>query len=276
MRVSVILAVLAAFISAGATEYEYVPLVREGVQWFYLNETAYPGIQYSEPRVDVYEIIGDSVVNGVSYKKVVNHNWGMSYIVRLIREEDQKVYILSDGRYYCGIDYNLQTGETLIYDFSRDGAGYDNIFSKFYARFIEINESLRWAYYFHPWYEYNGYDPDSPDIIEGIGMIHDYAPFFNPSDGTVPEDDSQYNLSHVIENGEIVYKTKYFNDYEYFMNTGKALSYYDVNGDHSLNVADVSALYSIILNDSRFIDINGDNKMNVADVSALYSNILGN
>jgi hypothetical protein len=53
----------------------------------------------------------------------------------------------------------------------------------------------------------------------------------------------------------------------------------DVNGDGSVNAADVTALYKFILNgDTTFIatsDVNGDNSINAADVTAVYSIILG-
>lgn len=273
MRVSVILALLVALISADAAEYEYVPLVREGVQWYYLKETAYPGIQYCDPIVEVCEITGDSTVNGVTYKKVYRtRKW--RGVVALIREENKKVFILSDG-YPASLYYDEQTGEYLIYDFNKWAAGYGSVFAYFYSGVIEIQGKLRRAFYHVRSYNDPAtFDRNYPDIIEGIGIIQNYAPFYSPRGLPGPEDESQLNLTHVSENGEIVYKTRYYNDYEYFVRTGKALSFVDVNSDHNLNVADVSALYSIILNESRFIDINGDNKMNVADVSALYSIIM--
>jgi hypothetical protein len=56
--------------------------------------------------------------------------------------------------------------------------------------------------------------------------------------------------------------------------------YGDVNGDGSVNAADVTALYAYILNGTdTFIatsDVNGDKSINAADVTAVYSIILGN
>ena len=56
--------------------------------------------------------------------------------------------------------------------------------------------------------------------------------------------------------------------------------YGDVNGDGSVNAADVTALYSYILNGTdTFIatsDVNGDKSINAADVTAVYNIILGN
>lgn len=53
----------------------------------------------------------------------------------------------------------------------------------------------------------------------------------------------------------------------------------DVNGDHSVNAADVTALYKFILNgDTQYLetsDVNGDGSVNAADVTAVYRIILG-
>ncbi len=54
----------------------------------------------------------------------------------------------------------------------------------------------------------------------------------------------------------------------------------DVNCDGSVNAADVTALYSFILNGNTTYeatsDVNGDNSINAADVTAVYKIILGN
>lgn len=54
----------------------------------------------------------------------------------------------------------------------------------------------------------------------------------------------------------------------------------DVNGDHSVNAADVTALYNYILNDVKTFlstsDVNNDNSVNSADITAVYKIILGN
>ena len=54
----------------------------------------------------------------------------------------------------------------------------------------------------------------------------------------------------------------------------------DVNCDGSVNAADVTALYSFILNGNTNYeatsDVNGDNSINAADVTAVYKIILGN
>ena len=54
----------------------------------------------------------------------------------------------------------------------------------------------------------------------------------------------------------------------------------DVNGDGSVNAADVTALYNYILNgDQTYLatsDVNRDDAVNAGDVTAVYNIILGN
>ena len=54
----------------------------------------------------------------------------------------------------------------------------------------------------------------------------------------------------------------------------------DINGDNEVNVADVTALIQIILNntpvDLALVDLNGDSQVNVADVTALIQLVLDN
>lgn len=53
----------------------------------------------------------------------------------------------------------------------------------------------------------------------------------------------------------------------------------DVNGDHAVNVADLTALVNIILNETTAndaCDVNGDHTVNIMDVIALVNIILGN
>lgn len=64
------------------------------------------------------------------------------------------------------------------------------------------------------------------------------------------------------------------------LNANAQVSYsrYDVNGDHEVNVTDVTTLVNIILGSdkSNCGDVNGDNAVNVTDVTTLVDFILGN
>ncbi len=254
MRVSVLLIVLAAFISAAAAEYEYVPLVREGVQWTHaLERLDYGYICETPQRIDVFEIRGDTVVDDIAYNIIHWNTDDGSVPIRLIRESDKKVFL----RFLNG------NKEYLIYDFNEFGAGYD-AYLELKQEMVEIDGKLRKAYYVTT--------PESPIIIEGIGFILDYSTFFSPF-GAEPDDGTFFELTHVTENGKMVYKTMYYVYYEYFAEHGIALSRVDVNHDKIVNVADVSAYFTDLMGQSAY-DINGDEQGNVADVSFIYKAIL--
>lgn len=271
MRKALILIFLSTFLSAYASEYEYIPLVREGVQWTYLCEYMdYYQNDNTHPYVEVMKIRGDEKVNEIAYKQVYSNL--NEEPVALIREEDKKVYAkFKQSDYECGmqiyLDYNEQTGEYLIYDFNKLGAGYAERMPwwSLSEGKIEVDGALRKAYY----------DEKSNSLffIEGIGILYDYSPFYRPF-GCQPDNATIYSLTHVIENGKIVFKTSYYSHYEYFVDHGMSINYGDVNHDQHVNVADVSEYYKGLANGIS-IDLNGDDTVNVGDVSKLYEIILG-
>ena len=95
---------------AAAQDYEYVPLVREGVKWTYsIQDYHYEEYYETNPaRGDnkVYrtlEIKGDTVINGKAYKAVhmcVDDQYSepLDVVPVYLREEDKMVYgIVPDG-----------------------------------------------------------------------------------------------------------------------------------------------------------------------------------
>ena len=126
---------------AVAQEYEYVPIVREGVKWTYSIQDYHYETDYetNPARGDnkVYrtlEIKGDTIINGKTYKAVHKYsgnaiNEDNDTIPVYLREEDKKVYgIVPDskfyddglvGNYYSGLyDSAILDGqEFLLYDF---------------------------------------------------------------------------------------------------------------------------------------------------------------
>ena len=71
----------------------------------------------------------------------------------------------------------------------------------------------------------------------------------------------------------------YVDDVHYYYNESSGITG-DVNGDGSVNAADVTALYNYILNgDETYLstsDVNNDDAINAGDVTAVYNIILGN
>ena len=109
------------------SQNDYRPLVREGVEW----ECTATYLNYGESKEFDYsiKIIGDSVVDGVSYKKcyyifaddAFNCN---DHAVALLREDvvNQKVYMrLTEKAALCDpfISFSVETEqpEMLLYDF---------------------------------------------------------------------------------------------------------------------------------------------------------------
>ena len=81
-----------------AQEYEYVPLVREGIEWGYKNG-------------EIYRFIGEEIINGKVYKQLGNssRDYPDSYkIAGYAREENKVVYRL----------YSKDAEEVPIYDFN--------------------------------------------------------------------------------------------------------------------------------------------------------------
>ena len=102
----IIFAIMAMAFSLIASAY--VPLVREGVKWVYYwdydNEPNDGVIYHCEYAM---EISGDTIVNGVTYKKLYLHPLsepiGLSEPYALVREENKVVYIYSDPNTFTGI-----------------------------------------------------------------------------------------------------------------------------------------------------------------------------
>ena len=220
-----------------AQEYEYIPLVREGVKWvyFYVNTDDYHENQF-DPNLahgTVYlnlEFKGDTVINGKTYKAM--HKYYGDAINELndtipiyMREEDRVVYaIVPDGIFYydCPIgNYGwssedfaaLHEGqEFVLYDFRDPIAYWYDLFNQnswfcydcwfCYDDMIVAGQHLVKRYvgdFFNEFY-----------VIESIGLdaySNNYTLcFFKPTLGS----DVMFSLSHVIEDGEIIYKGIYY------------------------------------------------------------------
>ena len=234
-KLMTLLLALLGFSQVIAQEYEYVPFVREGVKWVYYYDNPIQGFSYEDgfiPYGEHYytlEIKGDSVINGKTYKAM--HLYSGHAIDELndtipvyLREENRIVYgIIPDNRRYwecpigIGTDVDgmvlsstVQTGvEFVLYDFydpetfySRYDCGYPYTL----ADTVQIGHQLRKRLHFTYEGEY---------IIEGlgyVGIIGMPLNYFYPVSTGVTQ--VVNHLSHVIEDGEIVYKTKWYKDPE--------------------------------------------------------------
>ena len=212
-----------------AQEYEYVPFVREGVKWVYgvTNNELAPNPTF--PVGFFYynlEFKGDTVINGKTYKAMHKYygdaiNEENDTVPIYMREEDKVVYgIIPDGRKYtdCPVgrvrgsdsDVIYSGNEFVMYDFN-DPLG-------FLTSFTGGLEGDTYSYYEHQYTDtiafgnhlgkrYNGtWWENSFRLIEGIGQDHDSSGYTLYIAYPIGMHFLYFNFSHVIENGEIIYK----------------------------------------------------------------------
>ncbi len=231
----------------GAQEYEYVPFVREGVKWvcFYDNDVhgVWPYDDLIPNGIHYYalEMKGDTCIDGKWYKPV--HYYSGNGINELndtvpvyVREENKVVYgIIPDDRRYweCPIGIgtiarlidweivsNVSTGvEFILYDFNNPVVFYENLdpflcsrLQYLHTEMAQIGNHLSKKLVF----DHISSDPDgqyygSEPIIEGIGYAGDKGAPFNYFYVYLPYGQIFYRLCHVIENGQIIYKTRWYN-----------------------------------------------------------------
>ena len=195
---SMVLAVIMALPLLADDSSDYVPIVREGVEWGHKAVLGYG----STAIVKYYrmQLKGDSVVNGTTYKKCYRYtdselDVSNSEIVALMREDDKKVY---------------------VYDY------YNYTIPYFYEKVYDIDSLCRVAKHISV-LNIDGKrrklietdDRRCRKFLEGIGVIDDDAhlsefpfPFYPELSGS-----GYYDIYITYEKnvgGEIVYKTEFF------------------------------------------------------------------
>ena len=252
MKKTLLLTLLAllGMTQAVAQEYEYVPFVREGVKWVYFYNN--PDGGFYPPRPDlaigkVYltlEFKGDTVINGKTYKAMHKYygdaiNEENDTVRIYMREENKVVYgYVPEGKYYADcpigvrsfycIYYSILDGEEfvlydfndpatflteLIYNEQDEESPYPCIYNTLSLDTISVgNHRVR---------RFNLSTNNSTTIrffiIEGIGFdfkdpcTSGYTLFpLRPVSMSRPYD--EFALSHVIEDGEIIYKATNYDE----------------------------------------------------------------
>ena len=259
------LLMLIGITSVQAQEYEYVPLVREGVKWTYYIT---PNHDNSPIRIEL-EFKGDTSFGNYSspvFKKCyltidkeyadcwpleIDENG--SSIIALVREENKRVFaaytdefinangqqgsLEQVGEYATGLktkcyltDNNYFQQEWMIYDFN-DPTGlitralyiFDhltNIFHYLYCEskeMIQINDRLRKQYVLNceDDYDISLSSLSKYKLTEGVGweVNSNYVLGLCVSPRSCFKDFVLCQLSHVEENGNIVYKTPFYDIY---------------------------------------------------------------
>ena len=245
----IMLLALLGMTQALAQDYEYVPFVREGVKWvcYYDNPTHVTESPDFDGHFIPYgmhyytlELKGDTIINGKSYKPLHLYsgqdiNEDCDSVPVYLREENKVVYgiIPDDTRYFecpigvgtlvfdCRLIDRIETGvEFILYDFNDLVSFYDQhddewistwsrIRSDYsiYTDTVLLGNHLRKRLVIH-----GPLRPRDEYIIEGIGFasnIMDGNPFDYFYDKITGFTQVLYGLSHVIEDGEIIYKSPY-------------------------------------------------------------------
>ena len=280
-------------------DYEYVPFVREGVKWVYyfINENVlYPPDENLPEGITTYtlELKGDTVINGKTYKAMHKYyggsiNWDNDTVPVYLREEDKVVYaIVPDGRryydcplgnhFFCSIDpYSGE--EYVLYDFQNPEEFWNSIMNEYEDGVYEPcgNDTITVGHYKakrHIGWAMGRNEYDKFYSIEGIGL-DSWRPgtplcFFKL--GTPWP--APVFFSHVIEDGEIIYKSVY----NYRPDVPG-----DVDGDGEVTIADANGVIDIVVMGGNAghtripaSDVNGDGEVNIADVNAIIDLILRN
>ena len=158
-------------------DYEYTPLVREGVVWDYFHNGWTPDQEYYSR---IY-ISGEENINNTIYHKcyIVNP-YSKNECIAYLREEDKKVYLLSldenvtfqyntNGQEILIYDFNLNEGDSYsveieghVYDMNVVKVEYENVDGELCKTFEIYNKEIN----------------DYYTITEGIGVVGKHDGFF--------------------------------------------------------------------------------------------------
>ena len=242
----IILFALLGMIQVMAQEYEYVPFVREGVKWVYYYENPFSrevfdmdeGIQYYS-----FEMKGDVTIGDKQYKQVClthyldeNNVEVEDFIPVYLREENRVVFAIHpDGIIHpqcptgigtCidfpnGKPLTTTSDEQILYNFNDPITLYDSIFEyrnmilqeegfDFHIVDYLSTETVAVGTHLSNCHNYHYIFVNPNKNIEGVGFDGYYGmPLFYFED-MITGLQVHYFFSHVIENGEIIYKGFHF------------------------------------------------------------------
>ena len=200
----------------------YTPFVREGVQWvcYFYCDNDYMGFEPGQTFFTL-ELKGDTVINGKEYKMMhkysgIGVNPDDDTVLACLREEDRVVYaIIPEGMASNSflVGYGDVWGNSL-YNMARSGQEiilYEFNETEAYYKYIYTFDSNHLSYLGVDMVEVGGqqvnrhtFNRHERDFyfIEGIG----YDGFYPGYPLSYGEDGFPYYLSHVVQDGRIIYK----------------------------------------------------------------------
>ncbi len=192
------------------SDYEYTPLVREGVMWEYFHNGWTSEFEYYSR---IY-IAGKENINNIIYHKCyIVSPYSKNECIAYLREEDKKVYLLSFDEHVM-FQYNTNGQEILIYDFNLnegdsysieiEGDMYDFIVAK--VDYEEVDGKLRKTFEI--------FDKETNShyaIIEGIGVVGEldgffcfpYAPMVTGKGNPIYIRQEVYEYTPLVEEGKV-------------------------------------------------------------------------
>ena len=240
-----------------ADSSDYVPVVREGVEWGHKVERIVPmgsggGVGHVGDYYIFYreQLKGDTVINGKTYKKCYRYRENeldtkTANLISFMREEDKKVYFIVNSEYSREANWNVDNRvdpeigeETLVYDMNLK-VGDD--FKFFYGtRSLKV-ESITDTIIGGTHRKVFNFENSSQKLIEGLGLLFmdDYGlPFQDIPLSTF------YNVLHVTYEknvgGDIVFKTEEFDGSDPALNNHKYIPVVreDVEWGHKAVISD--------------------------------------
>jgi hypothetical protein len=236
MKKTILMALLAllGMTQMVAQEYEYVPFVREGVKWVYIMTRHDEVSETNVTQIYNLEFFGDTVINGKVYKAMhkysgKNISSENDTIPVYMREKNRIVYaIIPDGVSYPGCPVGLYYNNADIYggvefifcDFN-DPAGfwvneiYEMTGNEDYYHLIDIDTIQVGG---NPAKRYKsavGENETNFYVVEGIGYDSKYGYTLFPFVPYFYGSPVLYGLSHVIKDGEIIYKGMRYDENHY-------------------------------------------------------------
>ena len=169
------------------SDYEYTPLVRDGVMWKYVHSGM--NYDYTEPYVfETYCYISGTVeVDGKLYHKCFVENPNLDDVcVAYLREEDKRVYMMSVWEEKDREIYFYQTGgkEELIYDFNLNvGDTYVSNNTNLEVKSVKrecVDGTLRKTYDVYGEKHFDGgyMESHTYTIVEGVGVTGSFDGLF--------------------------------------------------------------------------------------------------
>lgn len=109
--------VLFCTLSITLCAFAYRPMLTEGNKWNVVNFNADANPAQAMVSTHVQKIEGDSLVEGVKYKKLLySTDQGVAKwtVEALLREEGEKVWAMVDGKEYLMYDFSAKKGDILL------------------------------------------------------------------------------------------------------------------------------------------------------------------